>query len=195
MRKFFNPDSFLWKPLGYIGELVTLSLMWAVCSIPVVTIGSASAALYDTVVHVLRRKEGSVSTLLWIGLSGAIVFFLYALQSLFPFFASHGALLLLLSILLFFFAFSVFCWVPPTLSRFTLSFRALQSVSMRLAFGHSLRSTAMALTCSIALYLSLRFVAPIFFLPGAAALLCSYLIEPVFRRYEDHQPENSQKEI
>ena len=46
MRSLFNPESFLWKPFGYIGDLVVLSLLW-VCSIPVVTLGASSAALYD----------------------------------------------------------------------------------------------------------------------------------------------------
>jgi hypothetical protein len=27
MRRLFNPESLLWKPLGYLGELVTLSLL------------------------------------------------------------------------------------------------------------------------------------------------------------------------
>ena len=45
MRRFFDPESLLWKPLGFLGEIVTLSLLWTLCSIPLVTIGTASAAL------------------------------------------------------------------------------------------------------------------------------------------------------
>ena len=44
MRQLFNPESLVWKPLGYLGDLVMLSLLWTVFSIPVVTLGPASAA-------------------------------------------------------------------------------------------------------------------------------------------------------
>ena len=204
MRRFFDPEGLLWKPLGFLGELVTLSLLWALCSIPLVTLGPASAALYDTTVHVMRRREGTpfarffstfrrelkqgiLSTLLWAAILGAIALVLWAALRLFPGFAGRGALVSLLELLLGFFALGVLCWVWPTLSRFTLSFGALQSVSLRLALGHSLRSAAMALVCGAALVLSLRYVFSLFVVPGAAAFLCSYLIEPVFRQYEDAQ--------
>lgn len=204
MRKLFNPEGLLWKLLGFLGELVTLSLLWALCSIPLVTLGPASAALYDTAVHVTRRKEGApferffstfrrelkegvLSTLLWAALLGAIALVLWAALRLFPGFAARGLLVWLIAVLIGFFALGILCWLWPTLSRFTLSFGALQSVSLRLALGHSLRSAAMALICGAALLLSLRYVFSLFILPGAAALLCSYLIEPVFLRYEEGQ--------
>ena len=62
MKNLFNPESLIWKPLGYLGDLVMLSLLWTVFSIPVVTLGPASAALYDTAVHSIRRKEDTVLT-------------------------------------------------------------------------------------------------------------------------------------
>ncbi len=204
MRQLFNPESLLWKPLGFLGELVTLSLLWALCSIPLVTLGPASAALYDTAVHVMRRREGTpferffstfrrelkegvLTTLLWAALLGVIALVFYGALRLFPGFAARGALRSLLELLLAFFALGVLCWVFPTLSRFTLSFGALQSVSVRLALGHSLRSAAMALICGAALILTLRYLFSLFVVPGAAAFLCSYLIEPVFRQYEEAQ--------
>lgn len=205
MRRFFDPESLLWKPLGFLGEIVTLSLLWTLCSIPLVTIGTASAALYDTTVHVMLRKdesapferffstfrrelkEGIVSTLLWAAILGLIALVFYGAIRLFPGFAERGALVSLLAVLLAFFALGVLGWVFPTLSRFTLSPGALQSVSLRLALGHSLRSAAIALICGAALILSLRYVFSLFVAPGAAALLCSYLIEPVFLRYEEEQ--------
>ena len=59
-RRFFEPESLVWKPFGYLGELVMMSLLWGLCAIPLVTIGPASAALYDCAVHCLRRKEGDL---------------------------------------------------------------------------------------------------------------------------------------
>ena len=60
MKRFFDPEGLLWKPLGFIGELVMLSLLWGVCSIALVTVGPATAALYDSVVHALRRRDDNL---------------------------------------------------------------------------------------------------------------------------------------
>ena len=209
MRRLFNPESLLWKPLGFLGELVMLSLLWALCSIPLVTLGPACAALYDTAVHVLRRKEdtpfvrffstfrrelkeGILSTLLWAAILGLIALAFHAVLRFCPGFAERGALVSLLAVLIVFFALGVLCWVWPTLSRFTLSLGALQNVSLRLAFGHSLRTAAMSILWGAALYFSLRYISPLFFLPGGAAYLSSYLIEPVFRQYEEQQEQNEE---
>ena len=197
MRNLFNPESLVWKPLGILGELVTLSLLWALCSIPLVTVGPASAALYDAAVHAMRRKEdtvperffytfrrelkeGVLATLVWAGVWLALALGLYALLRV----AARWPLVLAGALLLGFFLLGIQCWVWPTLSRFTIPLGALLSVSLRLALGHSLRSAAMALLWGGALYAGLRYVAPLFVLPGLAAWLCSYLIEPVFRQYD-----------
>ena len=94
-RNFFNPEGLVWKPLGALGDLVMLSLLWGICSIPLVTIGPATAALYDCTAHCVRRgedglfsrfkrtflaelKTGLLSTLLWAAVLGA----LYVLRAL-----------------------------------------------------------------------------------------------------------------
>ena len=101
-RKIFDPDSYFWRPLGYLGELVMLSLLWTVCCLPVVTAGQATASL------------------------------------------NRSALLL--------------------------------------ALGQMPRSIAMALVVLLAARLFLYRFTTVFFSPGIAALLCSYLLEPVFQR-------------
>ena len=57
MKGFFNGESPLWQIFGFIGDAVVLSLLWTVCSVPVVTAGAAAAALYDTVTACFRRHE------------------------------------------------------------------------------------------------------------------------------------------
>ena len=94
-KRFFDPEGLLWKPLGFVGELVTTSLLWGLCSIPLVTIGPATTALYDTVVHAILRKDdglfsrffatfrrelktGVITTLLWVVIA-ALLYGLYRL--------------------------------------------------------------------------------------------------------------------
>ena len=57
---FFSPDNWYWKPFGYVGDAVILSGMWLLGSIPVVTAGAATTALYDCVAHCVRGGEKDV---------------------------------------------------------------------------------------------------------------------------------------
>ena len=207
MRRLFNPESLVWAPLGFLGDLVILSLLWVVCCIPLVTLGPSSAALYDTAVYVLRQKKGApfarffsvfrrelkdgiLATLCWALVFLFLYFILYAALRLFPGFAERGGLVSVAAVIICFFTLGVFCWVWPTLSRFTQSLPALLSVSLRLALGHILRSAGLAVLWGTALWFTLRYMLPVFVLPGLAAFLSTYLIEPVFRQYqEDRDPD------
>ena len=199
MRGFFSAENWLFKPLGVLGDLVILSLLWTVCSVPLLTLGPASAALYDTAVHSLRRKEDTVlsrflasfrrelgqgmrSTL--IALLAAALFYglAAALFRLVP--PERGALTLMLMVTPGLLLLGVLCWLWPVQSRFRMDLKALFSSSLRLAFGHILRTVPMALLWALTLALGLRFAAPLFMLPALTALLCTTLIEPVFQQYE-----------
>lgn len=200
-RRFFNPESLVWRIFGFIGDLVTFSLLWALCSIPLVTLGPATAALYDTMVHTLRRKEsaplsrffstfrrelreGLVLTLLCAAAALALGLVLYASLRLFPAFAERGALVSLAELLLAFFFLAAASWVFPTLSRFSMSAASLGRNCLRLAAGHAPRSAALALLNAAVIAAVARFVFPVMFAPALAAYLSSFLLEPVFEQYE-----------
>lgn len=200
-RRFFDPEGLIWKPLGYVGDLVMLSLLWGVCSIPLVTIGPATAALYDCMVRCVRQKKdnlfarffqtfraelkiGALSTLLWaalIGLPLALVPRALGALPRSPLFAA----LAIGFVLLLFFLLAVFVWVFPTLSRFTFGFADLNRTALRLALGNILRSAAMALLTALGFAACWLFLTPLIFVPGLLALLWSFLIEPVFSRYAE----------
>ena len=60
LTQVFNPDNFLFRAVGKFADLLFLSLAWLACSLPVVTIGPATAALYYAAVKSVRRGEGRV---------------------------------------------------------------------------------------------------------------------------------------
>ena len=196
MRRFFNADNFLWRWLGIFGDFVLLSLLWTVFSLPLVTLGPASAALYDAAVHVLRRgegvsyarffasfrrelKQGTVLTLAWVLPCTLLWLVFRALPGSLP--------LQIAAVLLSFFLLGFLCWLYAALSRFRMRTAALLVSSLRLALGHSLRSAGMALVWGAAISVSLRFAAPFFLCPALAAYISSYLIEPVFILFEDEK--------
>ena len=55
--RVFDPENGWWAFLGRMVDLVGLSLAWAFLSLPVVTFGPATSALYYTVVKCFRQKE------------------------------------------------------------------------------------------------------------------------------------------
>lgn len=203
--RFFDPEGTIWKPLGYLGDFVMLSLLWAVCCIPVITAGTATTAAYDAAVHALRRgddalltrffatfkrelKSGILSTLFWLLiLLGAWALYRLLVNSLPETAASRPVILIFYLVLVSFFLLCVLSWVFPTLSRFTFSTAALQQTAARLAFGYILRSAGLAAMIGGTAYLSFRFGIPIMVLPGAVAYVSTFLIEPVFKKYEAAQ--------
>ena len=200
LHGLFKADSWLWKPFGWLADLVILSLLWVLFCIPAVTVGGATAALYDAVVHGFRRKEsdylyrffttfkaewkhGILPTLLW----GAILTGLYFGYRAFTASAEGDAavmtamgLLVLLCIPV-----GIACWIFPVLSRFTLDFGPLNVNSARLALGHLPASFAMALALFGCVWLTGRLLfLPLLVLPALLALFWSLFLEPVFRRYD-----------
>lgn len=208
MGRFFNPEKGIWPIFGFVGDVVLLSLLWTVFSAPLITLGAASAALYDTSVACFRRKEQDylrrffstfkrelkntlLPTLLWALILGGLYMLFRRLAAGFEGSAALVVSSALTALLLL--PLGVCCWVFPLLSRFTLGFGQLNGNALRLALGHILATFAMALGCAVSLWLTLRLAfLPLFFLPCLLALWCALFLEPVFRKYE--HPEETDEE-
>ena len=201
MRSFFNPENSLWQLLGYIGDTVMLSLLWVLCSIPVITIGAATAALYDATVSAFRRGETGylgrflstfkrelvnslLPTLLWGGLLALLLWLLRRFTVVAQGSAAVVAAVAFLVLLLV--PLGCACWTFPLLSRFPLRFGRLLGDAVRLSLGYLPRTLLIAAATAGCLYLTLRLVfVPVFLLPALLALFWSLLMEPVFQKYEE----------
>ena len=198
-RKFLNPDNPLMITLSQISDVIFLSLFYLLCSFPVVTAGASAAALYDSSFRAFRqgdrnswqrffavfRKNLKNSILpavvyaicffaiaklvisLWNGLAaGEIGFALFS--------AGAFAAVWLLGIISIIF---------PMLSRFENSFGQLMKNSLFLSFANLPRSFALGLVKAVCIFLCVRFIVPIFFMPALGALLATLFIEPMFKPY------------
>ncbi len=200
MKRFFNPETGVWRLLGMLADLLLLSMLWVLCSAPLLTLGAATAALYDALVRNFHRDEndyllrffqvfkrdllcGMLPTLFWSLLLYSLVRgYLYIAASL------SGSLALLFGAALFvllLIPIGAACWVFPVLSRFQLGFKALCVNSARLAVAHLPRTLSLAAASCAAVYLTLRLaLLPLFVLPALLLLFWSWLMEPVFLHYE-----------
>ena len=201
VRRFFNSETGIWRFFGWVGDIVMLSLLWVLCSVPLVTMGAASTALYDAAVHVMRRKDDAVfsrffgtfrrelktaclTTLLWGALAGLTVLLYRGLVGSAP----DGQVVTAWSVIFLLLLYLLLCilsWVFPLLSRFTFGFADLNRTALRLALGHILRSASMALLLGLGIAAFSQNYFFIFFVPGLASWLSSFLIEPVFEKYSD----------
>lgn len=65
MRRLFDIDSKFMRGLIHIADCICLSVLWLVFSIPIVTMGASSAALYAAVYKYIRRDEGYLWRTFW----------------------------------------------------------------------------------------------------------------------------------
>lgn len=67
MGGLFRYDGWLMQTLSKLTDMILLSILWLVTSLPVVTCGAASAALYYSVHKVVRKGQGGVWRTYWHG--------------------------------------------------------------------------------------------------------------------------------
>ena len=54
LNNFFDPQNAFWRWVCNVPHLLALSVLWAVCSIPIVTLVPASVAMYSAIVKCMR---------------------------------------------------------------------------------------------------------------------------------------------
>ncbi|MBP5332214.1 MAG: YesL family protein, partial [Lachnospiraceae bacterium] len=86
MAKFFNPENAFFTTINKIVDTIWLSLLWTICSLPLITIGPASCGLYYATVKVTRRNRSYVTKEFFkgfkqnfkVGVPASIIFWVFA---------------------------------------------------------------------------------------------------------------------
>ena len=198
-RNILRPDSPLMITMTQITDCIFLSLFWLLGCFPVLTAGVSTAALYDAVYHAFRKGEKhswqrflhAFRQNLKPGLLPGLLFLLgaaaltrggiwvwnqavYGRLSWGVFAAAAFVLLVLLGI---------GSIVFPLLSRFETGTAQLFSNTLRLGLANLPLSLGLALVNAAVIFLCVRYVVPLFFLPALGALLSTLFIEPMLRPY------------
>ena len=207
-NSLFNPENWLWQPFGKVADF--LILLWIFTSIPIVTIGSSFTALYDCSAHCVKDGDGgmfsryfrtfrrellpsTLSFLLWSVLIGGVFaiirsFTATATSTTFNLILAYAAIFLLT------FVIGTAAWVFPLLSRFTLSIVDLNLTAFRLAIAHFPRTIAMGVCAFAIAWICLRLWLPLMIAPGIYGLLSAHILEPIFKKYEDMQKNETDNE-
>ena len=59
-KSLFAPDGVYARVMNYIWNLLMISILWVLCSLPILTFGASTAAAYYAAAKVLRAGEGKV---------------------------------------------------------------------------------------------------------------------------------------
>ena len=200
MNKLFNPDNAFFSFMGRLFDLVVLSVLWFLLSIPIVTIIPATSALYYSVVKVVRRDRGYLAREFWrsfrqnlrqgslcsIVVIVAIVIMVidvnYALALIQQRQTMGSAFLgvfLVISILIY----AILMYLCPILSRFEMKFTGLFKTAFFLSARY-IPTTFCLIVLFIVVLLGSYIILPgMFIFPAAGGLISSYLIEPIFKKY------------
>lgn len=202
MGWLFDPNNRFWRNVARVGDLIGLSVCWMLCSLPLFTAGAAMTALYDAVVHCVRREEqGTFAryfrsfrdnfvpslpvTLIFLAAEGLLLW----ARSVTYWMAAAGdraaAVLLYASLIFLCVPLAVWLMAVTTLSRFTFRGRELMATSLKLTIRH-LPTAALVTVVELAAGLAVWVLIPMAaILPGAAALIISLPLERLFRRYQE----------
>ena len=208
MNKLFGMDSPLMAGLMRIGDILCLSILWLVFSLPVFTIGASSAALYAAVHHCLRRNGAGVwksfwnafrenfrrSTLAW--LIELLVLALFALDAAVfrSIRISGGAMGKLYWAALFLEGVGLTwtAFVAAYAARFNGSVKEILRYGFLLLRLHPIRALGVMLPILAGLALCLMVPFMVLFAPATVCWVCSFSLETVFRLHM--QPEDLEKE-
>lgn len=200
LKAIFDYDNPVMSFICKVIDLCVLSLLWLLCSLPVVTVGAATCSLYYAVIKSVRRQRSypareflscfrknlKPALLLWLLFLffGAITFKVYLPLAAHFWLSSLWAdklLAALLTVGIFFFA-SLLLWSFPILSRFDTGSLKILELSLLQALRAPL-TTVLGLTLAIMNIFLIR-LEPLLLsiLPGLLVWLLTFLMEPKLTR-------------
>ena len=198
-------ESRLKTALGAVMDIIYAGILWLLCSLPILTLGPATTALYYATVKSIRHERGQLTKvffagfrqnfrqsfsfwLLYLAVIGLAAFDFYAYRHMgLP----SGGVISAFSGILAVPAVLSFPWMFAYISRFSNSFAG----SLKFVCFLTARNLGRTLILAgeLALFLAICWLLPqiLPLLPGVFALLMSLTIEPVFRIYTaDQETEN-----
>lgn len=215
MSNFFNLENPFFTTLSKICDMLFLSIIYVIICLPIITIGPATIALYYVTVKVIRRersymfreffkafklnfKKGAIAGIIILLLSVVLAFDIMYAYNLAKTDYNKGSLLMGMFIAMIFLVTCITLYIFPVLSRFEMKLKQLFKTSFFMSIRH-LPSTILMIVILAATLLGIYLIPMfVFVLPSVCALLISFLMERIFKKYmpkpEDIDEESSKDE-
>lgn len=178
-------------------ELVYISLLTLLFSLPLVTLCPAFSAAYDTAVHCIRRDEPGLLARFWeifkrelkIGIIASVIsVVLLGLWGLLAYAAlsrldeGGGVLFMADAIVTGVIVWGITVWFTPILSRFEMGAAAALRASLRLTLAHIGKTLLLIAALLLTVAVSVIWLFPMLVLPGLYFLAESFFLEPIFSK-------------
>ncbi len=196
MGKWFGLDSKFYKYGTLLADLIILTVLWLICSIPIFTIGASTTALYYVTTRQLSNREGYVSRDFFKSFKrnflestavtlilGVIAAVLLVNINLFEPETTIDAIFYLVQFVMLYELLIVTIYVFPVLSRFDLKLGALLKTSFFMANRHLLTTFTCAILFVAIVMIVLKCGILIILCAGAYAILTSLMFMNLFRKY------------
>lgn len=194
----FDPDNLFWRIISKGVDIVGLSLLWAALSLPIITCGPASSALYFTVVKTFRHGEKETFHIFWdafkrdlkqgmilsviaavlllgLGMGYSVMKANWSTQAGQVMFVAYDLLLVV--------PLGTLCYLFPMQGRFELPTGALIMNSFFIAMRHIFTTILVTLFTVECVISTVEYWWPIFFVPVMCALISSLFLEKIFDKY------------
>ena len=200
MHTLFNPENKFWNFMGKITDVACMSLLWLLTSLPVFTIGAATAAFYSFTLDAVGDNEGRVicsyfsafkanftkATLLWLlqlALGALLAVNLYAAWN---FYLAKGVIALGFLSLSGCAALVAICcsvYIYPILAAYDFPVKKILTDSFVMATGN-LHVTISVLVLFLLAGVGIYYLGGLFFFwIGLAIFFSSYFIWGLFLKY------------
>lgn len=202
MGALLSFDSPLFRLINKLLNLLWLSILWAVCCIPIITIGASTTALYSVTLKYTKNEEGYITSSFFTAFrqnfkQASIIWWLLLLAglalSMDVIIYSRSNTVGLMSILLMTFFFSLLLafvlmhlYIYPLLAKFNNTIRRTLINSLVMALLHWPSSISMFTISIVILIIGIYAFPPIlFFAPGLIAYINSRFLLRIFDRYQE----------
>lgn len=204
----FNYDNPVWRFIGKFWDVLIVNLLWVVCSIPVVTIGASTTAMYYVTLKLVRDEDGYTirsffksfkenfkqATAIWmifliVGL--LLGFDLYFVLTAMPYTTLRTVMTTVFLALLFVW-FAMFTFVFPLQARFYNPVEKTIFNSFFMSIRHVFYTIGMLAMDAALVFLTLT-VIPQLLMFGVAliAFVNSFFLNAVFKKY---MPKNERED-
>ena len=196
MHNLLNPDNRVMRIITKIADSVFLNILWFIFSLPVVTAGAATTALFDISLRMVNDEEGALfqgfvksfrsnfrsSTRTWLILLAAGIVFGVDGYVLFHMRFSNAFWTIITAVFLIAAAayLIILMYVFPLMARFENTSLAMIRNSLMIGMRFLICTALQAGVYFLMALTAIRFFTPILmFGEGLCALLCSYLMNQI----------------
>lgn len=202
MNKLFNN-----RKLVRLADFLYLSVLWAVFSLPVITIGASTSALYYTIYYSVKIEEGYIFSEYWKAFKRTfkkatlnwILFLITAsafyLDSVIILQKTNGSLIGIVGQMFFLLLIPLECfliiYIIPYISRFNSPLKLVWKNSAILAFANLFDTVTMFILLIISIMIIWLIPITVVILPAFVTYIISNKMEKIFAKYiREYEHEN-----